>query len=110
LVRGGEKARRLFVVGQGLWALNHPNVILRIHGDAGCSTHDPVVRQRLRPKGVDLKFRRVGGLRRAQQQNTRAGNQPLRHRVSSRFSFYARVVVECGSLQASEDRGAGLRL
>jgi hypothetical protein len=78
-----RKARRLFVVGQGLWTLHHPDMILRIHGDAGCRAHDPVVGQRLRPKGVDLEFRRVGGVCSAQnnvQKNSRTASQPLRHR------------------------------
>ena len=84
-----REARRFFVVGQGFWALHHPDVILRIHGDAGGLAHDPVVGQRLRPCRIDLKFWRIGGLRRAQSKSVRQLAQPISHFVIRRFlSFF----------------------
>jgi hypothetical protein len=36
-------------------------MILRVDGDAGSLSHDPVVRQRFRPGGVNLELRHVVG-------------------------------------------------
>jgi hypothetical protein len=39
-------------------AMHDPDVLFRIQGDAGHGAEDPVIRQRLRPEGIDLKRRR----------------------------------------------------
>jgi hypothetical protein len=39
-------------------------MVLGIDGDAGRLTHDPVVGQRLRPGGIDLKTGSIVGKRR----------------------------------------------
>jgi hypothetical protein len=65
------EARRLLVVGETAWTLNDPDMILRVDRDAGGLAHDPVVRQRLRPKRIDLEMRYLGGLRRGGENNSR---------------------------------------
>src|SRR5713226_2873172 len=40
--------------------LQHPDMVVRIDGDARHLTEDPVVGQRLGPEGIDLELRRVG--------------------------------------------------
>ena len=55
------EGRGLLVVGQRLRPLHDPDVVLRVDGDAGGLAHDPAVRERLRPGGVDLEFRDFAG-------------------------------------------------
>jgi hypothetical protein len=38
--------------------MNDPDVILRVDGDAGDRSEEPVVRQRFRPERIDLERRR----------------------------------------------------
>src|SRR5918993_5550816 len=57
----GAEARRLLVVGERLWPLHHPDMVLSIDRDARRLPHDPVIRQRLRPARVDLELRRLRG-------------------------------------------------
>src|SRR5262245_49232965 len=52
---------RFLVVGKRAWALNHPDMILSVYGDAGRLSHDPIVRQRLGPGRVDREARDVFG-------------------------------------------------
>ena len=52
---------RLLVIGEAFRPLDHPDMVLRIDGDAGRLTHDPIVGQGLRPRRIDLKAGSVGG-------------------------------------------------
>src|SRR5262249_2986278 len=60
---GGRRIerQRLLVVGKRPGALDHPDMILRVNGDARGLAHDPVVRQRLGPRGVDLEAGNIIG-------------------------------------------------
>ncbi len=42
-------------------AVNDPDVVLRIHGHADGHSHEPMIRQRLRPKGIHFKHRGLHG-------------------------------------------------
>src|SRR5262249_16479925 len=74
-------ARRLlrgrgFQPRQRTGALHDPDVIALVDRDAGDLAERPVVRQRLRPRRIDLEFRHVGGDRESgygQQNDARQG-------------------------------------
>jgi len=67
---GGAGTQHLFVGGlreaafssavSVFGALDHPDMLVVIGGDARRLAHDPLVRQRLRPGGVDFEARRLG--------------------------------------------------
>src|SRR5262249_15678469 len=50
---------RLFIFIYRTLSLDHPDMILRVDGDAGGLSHDPIVRQRFRAGGIDLELRQV---------------------------------------------------
>jgi hypothetical protein len=52
--------QRLFViVERGRTAMNDPDIVLIVHPDPDGRSEQPVIRQRLRPKRVDLERRRL---------------------------------------------------
>ena len=51
------------LIANSLGAMNHPDVIVRIDGDAGNLSGDPFIRQRLGPSEVEFKFRNTLGRR-----------------------------------------------
>src|ERR1700680_2340220 len=58
--RGGRFRRGVQFCGFELVGLmNNPNMVLGIHRYADCPTHDPMVRQRLRPHRIHLKSWRL---------------------------------------------------
>ena len=67
------KRQRLFVVGQRVRALNDPDMVLGIYGNAGGLSDDPVVGQRLGPCSVDRESRNVLGASHNRRQ--REGNE-----------------------------------
>ncbi len=81
----GAHRRGLFLVefffGQGLGQAGDPGVVLGVHEDAGHRAHDPVVRELLRPRGIDREGRDAGGLGLCVQRNRpdRAGHEQCEH-------------------------------
>ena len=67
-----RRSAALLAIGQRAGAVHDPDMILRVDIDAADLADDPIVRQRLRPSGVDLELRR---LRRKHQLRCRQGNE-----------------------------------
>jgi hypothetical protein len=59
--RGRMQRSAFLLVANGLRTMNHPDVIVRIDGNAGNLSGDPFVRQRLGPSEVQFKFRNTFG-------------------------------------------------
>ena len=73
------EARRLLVVGERARALDHPDIVLRVDRDARGLTHDPVVRQALRPGRVDLEAERLLCGRADGEPEQGSDDQPAQH-------------------------------
>ena len=59
---GGVERRGLLAVGDARLAVEHPHVVVRVHGHAADHAGDPLVRQRLRPERIGPeRWRRSGG-------------------------------------------------
>jgi hypothetical protein len=55
--------------------MNHPNVPLPIDRDAADLTEDPIVRELLRPGGIDCEGRDVAGCRNIRKRECDGRNQ-----------------------------------
>ena len=95
---GAPRSQRDSFVGFGerARALEDPDVVLSVHGHAADLPQDPIVRQLLRPRGVELELRRAfGGDRlRAGDDGHTGEHRGGKHLANGHVSLPINVVAE----------------
>ena len=108
------RARRIercafLVVGQRARPLKHPDVVLRVDGDAADLAEDPVVRQRLRPVRIDPERRALRAAERGDVNAPTAQQQPTASLLRASAPSFAAAVPTSSQCISGSAMAACLR-